>query len=594
MTIETAPRLVGTEGGCPLCGAEGRRRQQHARWEIRHCRWCDFAYVWPPMDPEEHRHFHGPQFFERYYAEPISEFYERKGPLYHRERAKKQWFVDFFARFVPQGRLLDIGAGQAMFDYLARERGYEIAMVELCPPVVEYHRSQGVEVFEGYPEELGFADESFDGVAMWHSLEHVFDPLKTLQQVARVLKPGGHLVGALPNWRGVGTQLRLRLGHPLFDPESDHELHFSHFSPRAMRRALLRAGLEPVEIGVEWHRPRRLRDKVILKAGQALSLLPGANMRETMTFVARKPSGAGALAPRPWVRYRNDAGVPAGVRIERPLECEAPRVSVVIPTSDGAREGYLPELLDQLREQDLKDFEVLVVVGDTRQGRAINTAADLARGEILVTFDDDSRLADRSTLRRLVEGMLSEPGIGMAGGSNQAPPNATGLTRRVMEELPRRSSPPVERVTDSDMAEHPCLAMPLSAFQAVGGENELIPRGLDPYLRMAFREGGYRVVVVPGVVYHHLPPTTLPGLLRQFYRNGAQSRYCSQLYPEWVYDTLEKHSDTPAPRVPTPVRALRLLGGVLQNVVQGRWLYVACRVSYALGWLSQSWKNPNG
>ena len=589
---------AGTEnpagaGTCPLCGAEGRVRQRHARWEIRHCRWCDFAYVWPPMDPEEHRGFHGPEFFERYYSEPISEFYGRRGPLYDRERVKKEWFLDYFARFVPSGRILDIGSGQALFDYLARERGYQPSLVELCPPVVEYHRSQGMEVFEGYPEDLDFPDGTFDGVAMWHSLEHVFDPLRTLGQVARVLKPGGCLVGALPNWRGLGTQLRLRLGHPLFDPETDHELHFSHFSPRAMRRALLRAGLEPLEIGVEWHRPRRFRDRVIHQAGSVASLFPGTNMRETMTFVARRPAGVEPLAPRPWVRHRNDAGIPAKVRVERPIQHTHPEVSVIIPTSDGTREGYMPGLLEQLARQDLPGMEVLVVVGDNRQGRALNTAADLARGEILVTLDDDSRLADDSTLSRLVAALRADPSLGMAGGSNQPPPDAAGLVRRVMEELPRRSSPPVEAVTDSDMAEHPCLAMPRAAFQAVGGENELIPRGLDPYLRTAFREAGYRVVVVPGVVYHHMPPSTLPRLLRQFFRNGAQSRYCSQLYPEWVYDTLEEHGDGPAPRVPVGGRAVRLLGEILGAVRKRHWVRAACRVSYAAGWLWQSLGRSN-
>jgi len=585
---DAAERKPLQDGTCPICGDPGKVRQSHQPWEIRHCRWCDFAWVWPPMAPEEHQRFHGPEFFERYYAQPIADFYAEKGALYHRERTKKQWFLDFFSRHVRPGRILDIGAGQAMFDYLAREKGYEPSLVELCPPVVEYHRSQGLEVFAGYPEHLDFADESFEGVAMWHSLEHVFEPLQTLREVARVLKPGGCLVGALPNWRGLGTWLRLKLGKPLFNPETNHELHFSHFSPRAMRRALLRAGLEPLEIGVEWHRPRCLRDRVLHHAGQMASFFPGLNVRETMTFVARKPAGERSLSPRPWVRHRNDAGIPANVHVERPIEHPDPEVSVLIPTSDGAREGYLPGLLEQLREQDLPRMEVLLVVGDNRQGRALNTAADLARGEVLVTLDDDSRLADPTTLSRLVAALRSDPSIGMAGGSNQPPPDARGLVRRVMEELPRRSSPAVGQITDSDMAEHPCLAMPRAAFMAVGGENELIPRGLDPYLRTAFREAGYRVVVVPGVVYHHLPPTTLIRLLRQFFRNGAQSRYCSQLYPEWVYDTVEEHQAGPAPRVPVGGRALRLARGVAQAAMKGHWVHVACRLSYAAGWLWQS------
>ena len=52
-------------------------------------------------------------------------------------------------------------------------------------------------------------------------------------------------------------------------------------------------------------------------------------------------------------------------------------LSVVIPTIDANRDGYFPKLLTQIGYQDLKGFEVIVVRGDSRQGRAINIAAAL-------------------------------------------------------------------------------------------------------------------------------------------------------------------------------------------------------------------------
>lgn len=246
------------------------------------------------MEVSRHREFHGPHFFLRYYGEPIAEFFRNRGPLFRRERAKKRWMLQLLQRYVPRGRLLDVGAGQALFDYLAREHGYQVQLVEICPPVVEYHRSQGFEVHEGYLEEARFPDGHFDAVTMWHTLEHMFDPLNTLQEVRRILKPGGFLVGALPNWRGLGTQLRLALNHPLLDPATDHELHFSFFSIRALERAFRRAGLQPVSIGPEWHRPRRLRDRMVHRLGQLLSLLPGVNCRESIFFAAHRRADEGS------------------------------------------------------------------------------------------------------------------------------------------------------------------------------------------------------------------------------------------------------------------------------------------------------------
>ena len=41
-------------------------------------------------------------------------------------------------------------------------------------------------------------DERFDLVTMWHFLEHDYDPLRSLETAARVLKPEGRLVVEVP------------------------------------------------------------------------------------------------------------------------------------------------------------------------------------------------------------------------------------------------------------------------------------------------------------------------------------------------------------------------------------------------------------
>lgn len=288
---------------------------------------------------------------------------------------------------------------------------------------------------------------------------------------------------------------------------------------------------------------------------------------------------------RAFVKHRNDDPPPRQPGVtRRHADGRTVRVSVVIPTADGSRDGYLPALLTQLESQTFQDFEVIVVEGDNRQGRAINTAVDQARGEYIVTFDDDTRLGDRHVIERLVSVLEADEEIGMVGGANVLPPDVSPFVRRVMRELPRRLTQPVDRVTDSDMAEHPCLAMRRSVFMQVGGENELIPRGLDPYLREAVRSAGLRVVVAPGIRYHHLPPRRLRELLRQFFRNGAQSRFCSARFPQWVYETAEDHGHF-EPRRSLVQRIVRSVLHLGRALLRGHFVYVACRVSYGLGWL---------
>jgi len=288
--------------------------------------------------------------------------------------------------------------------------------------------------------------------------------------------------------------------------------------------------------------------------------------------------------PRSWVRFRNDNGAD-GLCWHIPAASGTPLISVILPTADADRGGYFAQLMQHLGEQTLQDFELIVIKGDKRQGRGINIAADLAAGRYLLTLDDDSALPEPDALQRLVDVMERHTDIGMAGGNNTVPENATVFVQRAMRQLPRRSWQAVKKITDSDLAEHPCLIMRAELFRRVGGENECIPRGLDPYLRKVFRDAGARVVIVPGVIYHHMPPETWKKLLTQFYRNGRQAAYANIHSPEWVIETPAEHGAF-TERVPLWRRILRFPLRMLGSLLQGKWVWLICEACYAWGFIT--------
>ncbi|MEM8810331.1 MAG: methyltransferase domain-containing protein [Cyanobacteria bacterium P01_G01_bin.38] len=53
---------------------------------------------------------------------------------------------------------------------------------------------------------LPFADESFDAVIFAHVLEHMAEPVETLREMVRVLKPGAPLIGSVTR-KGLGQVL---------------------------------------------------------------------------------------------------------------------------------------------------------------------------------------------------------------------------------------------------------------------------------------------------------------------------------------------------------------------------------------------------
>lgn len=291
----------------------------------------------------------------------------------------------------------------------------------------------------------------------------------------------------------------------------------------------------------------------------------------------------GATVTRSFVRFPHAQTSPGRVW-QVDFSEKKVNLSVIIPTSDADRGGYFLKLLAQISAQDFPHFELIVVRGDPRQGRAINIGVSLAKGEYILTLDDDTSLPDVQTFTKLVAVMEAHPDIGIAGGNNVIPEDATSFVQNTMRQIPRRSWKPVETITNSDLAEHPCMIMRTAELKSVGGENELIPRGLDPYLRQVFRETRKRIVVVPDVMYHHLPPSSWRSLIRQYFRNGTQGAWVNRHNPQWIIQTPCHHGEF-VKILPLWKRIVRYPRDLVRSFLKGQWIWFVCQLSYASGFI---------
>jgi SAM-dependent methyltransferase len=148
--------------------------------------------------------------------------------------------VSRLERYAGPGRLLDVGCGEGAFLRAARKRGWEVFGTELTAETARFAReSGGLDVRTGGPAEWGFEAGTFDAVTFWHVLEHVPDPVAMLEQCARLLRPGGLIVVAVPNLRSLQAKLAGRHWFHL-----DVPYHVSHFSPASLDVALRRSGFD--------------------------------------------------------------------------------------------------------------------------------------------------------------------------------------------------------------------------------------------------------------------------------------------------------------------------------------------------------------
>ncbi len=97
--------------------------------------------------------------------------------------------------------LFDVGAGDCRhFNDLLKTGHYVCSGIEINDDMARAGREQGFEVYSGTLETLDIADHAnqYDIITMYHVLEHVEEPDTVMNQVFRMLRPGGVVVGQLP------------------------------------------------------------------------------------------------------------------------------------------------------------------------------------------------------------------------------------------------------------------------------------------------------------------------------------------------------------------------------------------------------------
>lgn len=153
-----------------------------------------------------------------------------------------------------QGRLLDFGCGGGSYLERMHQQGWRVTGLDVSEKAVQRIRDElGLDAHVGTLPHPGLKPASFDVITMWHSLEHVHDPLAVLREVRRLLVPGGKVLVAVPNidslpfrWFG-GSWFGLDLPR-----------HLTHFTPWTLTLMLQRAGFRPGPVRMlrhsEWMR----------------------------------------------------------------------------------------------------------------------------------------------------------------------------------------------------------------------------------------------------------------------------------------------------------------------------------------------------
>lgn len=187
------------------------------------CQDCRLVYLTPRPHPNDLDQVYPPSFF---YRDPKTLMNFWDSALNKRMASK--------ITKAPPGKLLDIGASNGSFLFYMQQNGWKVVGVE---PGKGVSNVFGVNIIPGTLEAVNFPSATFDVVTAWAALEHVYDPCGLIQEISRILVPGGEFVVSVPNFDSITA--RMRLG-------DDFPRHVYFFTIDSLRNMLNVAGLDVV------------------------------------------------------------------------------------------------------------------------------------------------------------------------------------------------------------------------------------------------------------------------------------------------------------------------------------------------------------
>ncbi len=177
-------------GGDKLLGIEGE-------FSIFKCQDCGIYLISPKISPDEMEKYYPDKYI--CYQEAIEDddnLYrrlDRKNAVIKRCKIVKKIYKE-------PGEILDVGCATGLFLNEMEKLGWKVNGVEPNKNAAKYAKKRfGLDVFCGYLNDAKFPGGSFDVITLWDVLEHVPSPNELMEEINRLLKPGGLVIGTLPN-----------------------------------------------------------------------------------------------------------------------------------------------------------------------------------------------------------------------------------------------------------------------------------------------------------------------------------------------------------------------------------------------------------
>ena len=205
--MKTFSKKPGKETGtlikCPCCGSEfqeHRKYYQYPLFSYVKCSKCSLVFQNPQPVFEDLSKRYDREYFD-YEIENEDNFLNLM--------LKGLDDIDFSSLdFAEPRRILDVGCATGRLLGHFRENGWETSGVEICREAAEYgNRVRNVNISTIPLEKNSFPDNYFSFIHASHLIEHLNNPAEFLDEIYRILSPGGYSALVTPNIDGFQSRL---------------------------------------------------------------------------------------------------------------------------------------------------------------------------------------------------------------------------------------------------------------------------------------------------------------------------------------------------------------------------------------------------
>jgi 2-polyprenyl-3-methyl-5-hydroxy-6-metoxy-1,4-benzoquinol methylase len=198
---------------CPVCGSEKSFTALFPEFcdvDNYLCMECGLVFI-PREEKEVHDYYSQDGYFEKSPNLSLRKFFVNQRQLYQKGKRSLRNLESRLGAELHGKRVLDIGCGYGeLVGALAQERGALAEGLEASPQAAGAGEKMfNIRIHVGLLENFK-SEVPYDVITCHHTLEHIANPYAFMENVKRLLIPGGKLYFEVPNilWPSGGFSLR--------------------------------------------------------------------------------------------------------------------------------------------------------------------------------------------------------------------------------------------------------------------------------------------------------------------------------------------------------------------------------------------------